>query len=282
VTSELIVMQACALAFTVLWAIAVVRGLIELWAMPRRRARTGRASPNWWVLIPLFSALALPLSVLLKYGGVLPESFDFGPWHPKSIDAKSFLQIFVIVGDGITLVWGPAILAMVAIPIAEAFLNRGFFWHLYLLGILGILAIPFGLVSFGTFLEIGTGQLDRAGMVSITAVPRDSYRGRYGLREHVPACTKAMMQWLDLQTFDEKDIATGNHLAEQLIQLWLNNTFNVMTLDIPSAFGCELTQIEHEPGYFPIAATLAFYRGFVALIMIGMLVRPFVRTGRLP
>ncbi|HEY0104962.1 MAG TPA: hypothetical protein VGB91_02675, partial [Rhizomicrobium sp.] len=157
--------------------------------------------------------------------------------------------------------------------------NPDFYWHLYVVGVLGILAMPFALVAFGTFLERETVAFHR-GNPDFVADPASTYGafGRYGLRHVTPDCTYRMMGALHIKTFEHAHYSPERDRAQQLAQLWLNDTFNAATIDIPAAFGCQLSQIEPNPNYFPIALTLAFYRAFVSLAMLGMVLRPFVRV----
>ncbi len=82
---------------------------------------------------------------------------------------------------------------------------------------------------------------------------------------------------LHLKTFDAASYAPERDRAQQLAQLWLNDTFNTPRRSTsPAAFGCQLSQIEPNPNYVPMALTLAFYRAFVSLVMLGMVLRPFL------
>ena len=278
--TEFILLKICALSLAILWLLAIWRGLRAIGAGFRgwRNGDGLRFDP--WLLAPFVLAMVL-------VGSWIATLFWLPPGFVRTFDLADmfgdadvfFMDIFIVVRDSATWIWGPALLLLIAIPIVHAFRNPDFTWRLYVVGVLGILAMPFALIAFGTFLERETVPFER-GNPNWVADPASAYEdfGRYGLRHTTPSCTWAMMGALHLKTFDRADYSPERDRARQLSQLWLNDTFNAMTLDIPAAFGCQVSQIEPNPNYFPIALTLAFYRAFVSLVMLGMLVRPFVRV----
>ncbi|MEJ0027673.1 MAG: hypothetical protein WDN01_16735 [Rhizomicrobium sp.] len=278
--TEFILLKLCALSLAILWLLAIWRGLREIGAGLRRLARGDGFGFDPWLLAPFAVAMILLGSWLASLYW-LPHGFvaTFDPADILGDADLLFLDIFIVVRDSATWIWGPALLLLIAIPIVHAFRNPDFYWHLYVVGVLGILAMPFALVAFGTFLERETVPFQR-GNPNWIADPASAYGefGRYGLRHVTPHCTETMMGALHLKTFDAASYAPERDRAQQLAQLWLNDTFNAMTLDIPAAFGCQLSQIEPNPNYFPMALTLAFYRAFVSLVMLGMVLRPFVRV----
>jgi hypothetical protein len=279
-TTEIILLKICALSLLVLWLVAVFRGLREVGGMVRRWRDGEGFRPNLWLLVPF--ALALGLA-----GTWIAGLFWMPPGFVQTFNIADvfgdadvfFLDIFTVVRDSATWIWGPALLLLIFIPIVHAFRNRDFYWHLYVVGVLGILAMPFALVAFGTFLERETVDFQR-GNPSFVSNPASAYGdfGRYGLRQETPNCTWAMMTALHLKTYGHIGYSPEHDRAQQLAQIWLNETFNGATADIPAVFGCQLSQIEPNPNYRPIALTLAFYRAFMGLVMLGMIVRPFVRV----
>ena len=278
-TTEIILLKACAVSLLVLWLLAVWRGLHEIGATFRRWRDGEGFAPDLWLLLPF--ALALVLA-----GSWIASLFFLPPGFVRTFDLADafgdadvfFLDIFILVRDSATWIWGPALLLLIAIPILHAFRNRDFYWHLYVVGVLGILAMPLALVAFGTFLERETVSFERGNPNWVRDADSEfGAFGRYGLRETTPNCTRAMMGALHLKTFSHDGYSPERDRAQQLAQLWLNDTFNAATLDIPEAFGCQLSQIEPNPNYLPISVTLAVYRAFVSLVMLGMLLRPFVR-----
>jgi hypothetical protein len=279
-TTEFILLKICALSLLVLWALAIFRGLRELRGMVRRWRDGEGFRPDLWLLVPFALALAL-------IGTWIASLFFLPPGFVQTFNLADafgdadvfFFDIFTVVRDSATWIWGPVLILLIFIPILHAFRNRDFYWHLYVVGVLGIFAMPFALVALGTFLERETVDFHR-GDPSFIAAPANAFGafGRYGLRETTPACTWAMMSTLHLRTFGDSGYSPEKERALQLTQLWLNETFNAATADIPAAFGCEVSQIEPNPNYRPIALTLAFYRAFMGLVMLGMLVRPFVRV----
>ena len=277
--TEFILLKICALSLAILWLLAIWRGLREIGAGFRRLRHGAGLRFDPWLLVPLALALVLAGSWIASLFWLPPgfvRTFDLADMFG---DADTFFfDIFAVVRDSATWIWGPVLALLIAIPIVHAFRNPDFYWHLYIVGVLGILAMPFALIAFGTFLERETTTFDRAS-VSFVATPATAYAdfGRYGLRHVTPNCTWAMMGALHLKTFDHADYSPERDRARQLAQLWLNDTFNAATLDIPAAFGCQVSQIEPNPNYFPIALTLAFYRAFVSLVMLSMVLRPFVR-----
>lgn len=278
-TTESFLLDICALSLTALWLIAIVRGLLEMFGGPGARARESDGI-DWWVLAPFALALALPISWLVGLY-VFPGQPATFHWADLFGNPEALIfDLFTTVGAPVTIVWGPAILLMVVIPIVHAFRSRTFYLHLYLLGVLGILAMPFALISFGTFLE----REMAAGHQPQWAQMWDGHYGtfgRFGLRDETPHCTESLMQRFALRRFEPKAWSAGRDIADQVAQLWLNDTFNTMSFDVPAAFGCELSQIEPNPNYFPAAATLGFYRAFVSLVMLGMILRPFARRALL-
>ncbi len=279
-TTEFILLKICALSLVVLWLLALWRGVAEIGASLRRL----RGGEGWhldlWLLAPFLLALVLAASWIASLWWMPPgflATFDLADVLGDS--DVFFFDIFSAVRDSATWIWGPALVLLIAVPIVHAFRNRDFYWHLYVVGVLGILAMPFALVALGTFLERETTQYDHAS-VSFVAAPGTAYGefGRYGLRHVTPNCTWALMGAAHLKTFGHEGYSPEQGRAQQLAQLWLNETLNAATIDIPAAFGCQLSQIEPNPNYPPIAATLAFYRAFVSLVMLGMILRPFVRA----
>ncbi len=277
--TEFILLKACALALAILWLVALWRGLREIGACLRRLRRGDGFSLDLWVVIPFVLAMVLVGSWIATLFW-LPQGFvaTFDPADVLGDSDVFFKDIFTAVRDSATWVWGPALLLLIAIPIVHAFRNPDFYWHLYVVGVLGLLAMPFALVAFGTFLERETVAFSRDS-VDFVRDPASAYDdfSRYGLRPATPHCTRTMMAALHLKTYEHADYSPERDRARQLAQLWLNDTFNAATLDMPAAFGCQLSQIEPNPNYFPIALTLAFYRAFVSLVMLGMVIRPFVR-----
>ena len=277
--TEFILLKICALSLAILWLLAIWRGLREIVAGFRRLRHGEGLRFDPWLLAPLVLAAVLVASWIATLFW-LPPGF-VATFDPADVFGDSdvfFMDIFIAVRDSATWIWGPALLLLIAIPIVHAFRNSDFYWHLYVVGVLGILAMPFALVAFGTFLERETVPFERGNpnwIADKTSVYDDF--GRYGLRHITPNCTFAMMGALHLKTFDHADYSPERDRARQLAQLWMNDTFNAATLDIPAAFGCQVSQIEPNPNYFPIALTLAFYRAFVSLVMLGMVLRPFVR-----
>jgi len=277
-STEAIVLRLCAAGLAVLCVVAILRGVIEIAAVFGRRGAGAAARPNWWVILPFLLAITLIVSWLVDraaegslHWGVQPDDFWGDP------DTLLF-GLFLSAHDSSLALWGPAILLLVAIPIVHAFRSRSFFWHLYFFGVLGMLAMPFALVSFGTFLEREAETLVREHPAFFQTGPwPEGYRGRYGLKEFTPVCTAGLMRTLRLRMFSHDKYSTEEHLSEQIAQLWLNDTFNTATADIPAAFGCQLSQIEPNPNYLPMALTMAIYRAFVALVMLGMVMRPFLR-----
>jgi len=278
--TEFILLRICAAALAILWLLAIGRGGREVAAFFRRLARGDGFSLDLWLVTPFLLAMVLVGSWIATLFW-LPPGFvqTFNPWDALGDSDVFFMDIFLIVRDSATWIWGPALLLLIFIPIVHAFRNADFYWHLYVVGVLGILAMPFALVAFGTFLERETTTFER-GNPSFVADASSAYDGfgRYGLRAVTPNCTKTMMGELHLQTYGHATYSPEKDRARQLLQLWLNDTFNAATIDIPAAFGCQVSQLEPNPNYWPIALTLAFYRGFVSLVMLGMVLRPFVRV----
>ena len=274
-TTEIVLLKLCALSLLVLWLLALVRGFRELSGMIRERR-----GPDLWLLVPFVLALTLA-------GTWIAALFWLPPGFVRTFNLADafgdadvfFFDIFTVVRDSATWIWGPVLILLIFIPILHAFRNRDFYWHLYVVGVLGILAMPFALVALGTFLERETVSYER-GNPSFVADPASAFGryGRYGLREETPNCTWAMMSALHLRTFGHTGYSPEKDRALQLTQIWLNETFNAATADIPAAFGCQVSQLEPNPNYGPISVTLAIYRAFMGLVMIGMLVRPFVRV----
>ncbi|MBS0470150.1 MAG: hypothetical protein JSR60_03690 [Proteobacteria bacterium] len=279
-TTEILLLKFCALSLVLLWLLALIRGSRECTGMFRRWHRGEGFRPDLWLLLPFLLALVLAATWI---GGIF--------WLPKGLTSTFnladafgdsdvfFLDVFVLVRDSATWIWGPALILLIAIPIAHAFRNRDFYWHLYVMGVLGLLAMPIGLIALGTFVERETTVFER-GDPNFRADPASAFGnfGRYGLKDETPNCTWMMMGALHLKTFGHDGYSPERDRAVQLTQLWLNNTYNVATLDVPSAFGCEVSQIEPNPNYLPTAVTLGFYRAFVALVLLGMIARPFVRV----
>ena len=277
--TEFILLKVCALSLVVLWLVAIWRGGAEIAAMFRRLREGEGFRLDLWLLAPFALALVLAASWFASLWWMPPgflATFDLSDALGDS--DLFFLDIFTAVRDSATWIWGPALVLLIAIPILHAFRNHNFYWHLYVVGVLGILAMPFALVAMGTFLERETLPFER-GNVNWVHDPASAYGdfGRYGLRHVTPNCTWAMMGAFHLKTFDHADYSPERDRAQQLAQIWLNDTLNAATIDIPAAFGCQLSQIEPNPNYFPIAATLGFYRAFVSLVMLSMILRPFVR-----
>jgi hypothetical protein len=278
--TEFILLKACALALLVLWLVAIWRGLREI-AAGLRRLRAGDGFHfDLWLLVPFALALVLAgswIATLLW----LPPGFvaTFNLTDALGDPDVFLLDIFVAVRDSATWIWGPALILLIAIPIVHAFRNPDFYWHLYIVGVLGLLAMPIALIALGTFVERETLPFER-GNPNFVATPAAAYAdfGRYGLRPETPHCTWALMGALRLKTFGHDGYSPERDRARQLTQLWLNDTFNAATIDIPAAFGCEVSQIEPNPNYLPTALTLAFYRAFASLVMLGMILRPFVRV----
>ncbi len=278
-STESILLKICALSLAILWLLALWRGLHEIGAGIGRLRRGEGFRFDPWLLAPLLLALVLVGSWIASLFWLPPDFVRTFNLADLFGDADSlFLDIFIVVRDSATWIWGPVLALLIAIPIVHAFRNPDFYWHLYVVGVLGILAMPFALIAFGTFLERETVPFER-GNPNWVADPQSAYGefGRYGLRHVTPNCTWKMMGALHLKTFDHADYSPERGRAQQLAQLWLNDTFNAATLDIPAAFGCQVSQIEPNPNYFPVALTLAFYRAFVSLVMLGMVIRPFVR-----
>jgi hypothetical protein len=268
---EIALLKLCALCLLAIWLIAIVRGVVALVA----RLRGTRSRIDWWTFVPLLAALAMPASFaasfLIERPGhpfysAMPDVFG----APEDLIWALFFTI-----QQTWFVWGIAISLLVSIPIFAAFRNRSFYWHLYLYGILGILAMPYGLLATELALEGG----GRAGLFSATLqnAPMEQFYNRYRLNPNVHVCTTALMQSVGLLKFDAKDYSPYKHIAEQVVQLWLDHTLGAATLEIPSAFGCHLTQIEHNPDDEPMSVTVALYRAFVSLVVFGMILRPFVR-----
>jgi len=278
--TEFILLKLCAASLAILWLLAIWRGLREIGACARRLRAGDGFSLDPWLLAPFVLAMVLVGSWVATLFW-LPPGFvaTFDPADVLGDSDVFFMDIFTVVRDSATWIWGPALLLLIAIPIVHAFRNTDFYWHLYVVGVLGILAMPFALVAFGTFLERETVPFER-GNPNWVADPASAYDdfGRYGLRPVTPNCTRRMMAELRLTTYDHATYSPERDRARQLAQLWLNDTFNAMTLDIPAAFGCQPSQLEPNPNYFPMALTLAFYRAFVSLVMLGMVLRPFVRV----
>jgi hypothetical protein len=273
-STEAIILRLCAAGLAILCVVAILRGLIEIVAIFRRGSARAALRPNWWVLLPFLIAVALVVSWLIDRAAQGSLAWGVQPGDFWGDPDQLLIGLFLSAHDSSLALWGPAILLLVAIPILHAFRSRSFFWHLYFFGVLGMLAMPFALVSFGTFVERETEILarERPDLYQTSAQPES----RYGLKEFTPACTTALMQALHLRNFSHDHYSQTEHRSEQIAQLWLNDTFNTATIDIPAAFGCQLSQIEPNPNYLPMALTLAIYRAFVALVMLGMALRPFL------
>ena len=268
---EIALLRTCALALLAIWTIAIVRGVVALAA----RLRGTRSRIDWWTLVPLLAALAMPASFAASFLVERP-GHPFYSAMPDVFGApEDLIWTLYFTIQQTWLVWGIAISVLVAIPIFAAFRNRSFYWHLYLYGILGILAMPYGLLATELALEGG----GRAGLFAATLgnVPEEQFYNRYRLNRDVHGCTIALMQKAGLFVFDAKGYSPYRHIAEQVVQLWLDHTLAAATLEIPSAFGCHLTQIEHNPDDMPMSVTVALYRAFVSLVVFGMILRPFVR-----
>jgi hypothetical protein len=268
---EITLLKLCALCLLAIWVIAIVRGIVALIA----RLRGSRPGIDWWTFVPLIAALALPASFAASF--LIPRpGRPFYSAMPDVFGAPEDLiwTLFYTIQQT-WFVWGIAISLLVAVPIFAAFRNRSFYWHLYLYGILGILAMPYGLLATELALEGG----GRAGLFAATLenVPAEQFYNRYRLSRDVHGCTTALMQNAGLLMFDPKDYSPYKHVAEQIVQLWLDHTVAAATLEMSSAFGCHLTQIEHNPDDIPMSATVALYRAFVSLVVFGMILRPFVR-----
>jgi hypothetical protein len=278
--TEFVILKVCAASLAVLWLVAIWRGLREIGASWHRLGEGDGFSLDLWLIAPFLLAGVLAGSWIATLFWLPPEFVKtFNPWDVVGDSDVFFMDIFLIVRDSATWIWGPALLLLIFIPIVHAFRNPDFYWHLYVVGVLGILAMPFALVAFGTFLEREATPFHSAS-VDFVRTPGTAYDdfGRYGLRAVTPNCTKVLMSELRLRAYDHADYSPEKDRARQLFQLWLNDTFNAASLDIPAAFGCQLSQIEPNPNYWPMSATLAFYRAFVSLVMLGMVLRPFVRV----
>lgn len=278
--AEFVLLKLCAGALAILWLVAIWRGLGAVGAAFRGLRRGEGFRLDLWLIAPFALALVL-LGSWIATLFWLPPGFvaTFNPWDVLGDSDVFFMDIFTAVRDSATWIWGPALILLIFIPIVHAFRNPEFYWHLYVVGVLGILAMPFALVALGTFIERETTTFDH-GSVNFIATADTAYGefGRYGLRHITPNCTMAMMNRLGLKTYDHASYSPEKDRARQLAQIWLDDTFNAATIDIPQAFGCQLSQIEPNPNYAPMAITLAFYRAFVALVLVGMVVRPFVRV----
>jgi hypothetical protein len=279
-TTEILLLKFCALSLLLLWLLALIRGVREVFGTFHRLGQGEGFHPDLWLLAPFLLALILAATWI---GGVfwLPKDLT-NTFNLADVFGDSdvfFFDLFILARDSATWVWGPALILLIAIPIVHAFRNPDFYWHLYVVGVLGLLAMPFALVALGTFMERETVAFER-GNPDFKADPASAFAdfGRYGLRHETPNCTWALMGALHLQTFGHDTYSPERYRAAQLAQLWLNDTFNVATLDVPAAFGCEVSQIEPNPNYLPTAVTLGFYRAFVALVLLGMVARPFVRV----
>ncbi len=279
-TTESVLLDICALSLAALWLIAIGRGLGEMFGGLGARARGDTNGIDGWVLIPFALALLLPLSWLVGLYLFPGRSATFHWGDLFGRPEALIFDLFTTVGAPVTAVWGPAILLMVVVPIVHAFRSRTFYLHLYLLGILGILAMPFALISFGTFLERGMAAGNQPSWAQMWDGHYANF-GRFGIEEETPHCTQSLMQRFGLRPFEPKAYSAERDIADQVAQLWLNDTFNTMSFDVPAAFGCQLSQLEPNPNYFPAALTLGFYRAFVSLVMLGMILRPFARRALL-
>jgi hypothetical protein len=277
--TEFILLKLCAASFVILWLLAIWRGVSSLRDTFRNWREGDGFRLDLWLLAPLILALVLAGSWVASLWW-LPPGFvaTFNLADVLGDSDVFFMDIFIAVRDSVTWVWGPALILLIFVPILHAFRNPDFYWHLYVVGVLGILAMPLALIAAGTFVERET-QPFHAGKAEWVSAPATIYGefGRYGLRHTTPNCTWAMMSALNLKTYSHDTYSPERDRARQLAQLWMNATFNAATAEIPAAFGCQLSQIEPNPNYFPIGLTLGFYRLFVSLVMLGMVVRPFVQ-----